>query len=640
MQNRFLTILLLIFIVTSAKGEEEEAVTYALDSINVYAGKRQNESDFSMGDVYRTDGRTIERHSNTSMAELLAENTPFILKQNGNGMMTTLSLRGTSASHTQTIWNGLSITPLTMGQTDYSTLPVFFFEQINIHPGGGSAIFGEGAIGGAVTLQSDAVSWRRSRSLSIMEEIGSFGKTFSGIKFKAGNKKIQSVTKAFFNRCENDFKFQFRDETLTQNHASYKNFGALNETKIRINTQNVIGTHVWFTRYDRDIQPMMQNNDDASKYEEINDQSVKIVTEHLHTGHWLNIRNQLAWMNDRELFGEDLIATHDLTARSNARKDFKKGSAELGGDLHYIKPEVYAYKAGTKEWRGAIFLLTKYSPCEAVTLYGNMRKSFASDMEIPFSPAFGFSVKTDGQKKFRGRFGGNVARNTKVPTLNDRYWGDYANKELTPETAFNLEVNSDGEFDWGKQSTKLNVTVYRNNVDGWILWMPRGNVWKPTNIENVLARGIETNLRHHFKISQSSHEIMMSYNHSFTEIIKGFEDMKPFEGRQMPLTPQNLISCNWNITYKEAAATISGNYTGERTSSDIFDKLEEYFLLDLFLRYKLIFSKKQNNRQHTLLFGAQIKNLLNTNYQSLPFRAMPGRNFSLSVTWELTNEED
>lgn len=641
MQNRILTLFLFLLSVISTRGEEETTFTYALDSVNVYGGRRQSESDFSMERVYRTDEKIIERNNSTSMAELLAGSTPFSLKQNGNGMMTTLSLRGTSASHTQTVWNGLSITPLTMGQTDYSTLPIFFFDQIDIHPGGGSAVFGGGAIGGAVTLLSSPASWKTGHTLSIQEEVGSFGKTFSGIRFKAGNKKIQNVTKAFFNRCENDFSFNFRGERLTQKHASFRNFGALNETKIRLGSNDLLGTHVWFTRYDRNIQPMMQNNDDPTKYEEINDQSTKVIAEHHRIGRWLNIRNTLAWMNDREYFGEDLIATHDLTAMSNARKNFKKASAEIGGDLHYIKPDVYAYKAGTKEWRGSIFLLSKFSPCKPITLYGNIRKNFVNDMVIPLSPAFSFSVETDRRKRLRWTIGGNVARNTKIPTLNDRYWGDYANKELLPETAFNLETNSNWELDWGKRSTSFDISIYRNDVNDWILWMPRGNVWKPTNIKNVLARGIEANLRHLFKISRTKHEIMMSYNHSFTEIIEGFQDMKPFEGHQMPLTPQNLFSCNWNITYKEAAAAISGNYTGERTSSDIYDKMEGYFLLDLSLRYKLKFDKRNvSERQHSLLFGFHVKNLSNTDYQNLPFRGMPGRNFSVSVTWELKNEKD
>lgn len=639
MQNRILaTILLLTGLLSSlhATSEGEEMIsTYTLDSIHVIGTHERNASDFTGAAPYVADTLLLNNRSSASLADFIAQHTTFVVKQNGNGMMTTLSLRGTSASHTQAIWDDVNITPLTMGQTDYSTLPAFFFDDIKIFPGGESAVFGNGAIGGAVALNTANNSQAKNR-LSVQQEIGSYGKSFTGVRMDLGNNRVSNHTRLFFNRCENNFSFTFREERVRQKNASYMNYGALHETGIRINEKHKLSGKLWFTKYNREIQPMMQNNDDPSKYEKIDDQSAKVVLSHEYNGDWLHLRSKAAWINDREHFQGDLIATHNIMLMTNARKNFHKVTVEVGGDLHYIKPEVYAYKEGVEEWRGSIFALSKVTPHRRISLHGNLRQCFVSHMKIPFSPSFGFEVKPVLAQQFQWTLGGNIARNTKIPTLNDRYWGDYANKELTAETAFNLEAKSKWTADINRGQITLDATIYRNDVDNWIMWMPRGVIWKPTNIEKVLARGVEMSSIGTFPIRQTTHKLSASYNHSFTEIRKGFSDMSPFLGHQMPLTPQNTFAGAWCVTYKSTNLTISGSYTGERTSSDIYDILEGYFLMDLAINHTFHFPKKRISKHpQALLLSFQINNLLDKDYQNLPFRGMPGRNFLTGVKWQI-----
>lgn len=641
MQNRILGLIALLtalFPHSRMYAQEEEAHSYTLDSISVIGHKIRELSDFSKASDYEADTLLIENKSHASLADFIAQNTPYVVKQNGNGMMTTLSLRGTSASHTQAMWDDINISPLTMGQTDYSTLPVFFFERIGIHPGGESAVFGNGAIGGAVTLGTHS-PLNESNMLSIQQNIGSYGNTFSGLKWSLGNQRIRSKTALFYHQCENDFHTTFRGETICQKNASYNDYGGLNETEIRLNDKHTLGGKLWFTKFNREIQPMLQNNEDPSKYEKIDDQSAKAVLTHEYDGDWLHWRSKMAWINDREHFKGDLIATHDIMVLSNVRKRIKKLLLELGGEIHYIKPEVYAYKAGTDEWRKSLYLLSQYTPHKRISLHGNLRQTWVSSLSIPFSPAFGFETRPIMGEQLIWTIGGNVARNTKAPTLNDRYWGDYANKELTAETAFNLEAKSKWELFIKQYNATLSATLYRNDVDNWIMWMPRGSVWKPTNIEEVLARGVEIETAHNFPIRQTKHKATFLYNHSFTEIQKGFSDMHPFLGHQMPLTPQNTFAAIWSATYKESDLTISGNYTGERTSSDIFDILKSYFLLDLSLNHTFHFPKKETAKKgQAITLSFQIDNLLDKEYQNLPFRGMPGRNYLAGIKWQIMDK--
>ncbi len=642
MQNRILNTILLSLGATlslHAIPDEEEISHYTLDSVSVIGEQTRQLADFSDATFYQADTLLINNQRHTSLADFIAQNTPYVVRQNGNGMMTTLSLRGTSASHTQAIWDDINITPLTMGQTDYSTLPVFFFESIEIFPGGESAVFGNGAIGGAVSLGSGKSSGE-GNSLSIQQDLGSYGKSFTGIRANLKGKKVHNKTHLFFDRCENNFPVQFRDETFRQKNASYMNYGLLHEIDAQINNRNLLKGKLWFTRHNREIQPMLQNNQDPSKYEKIDDQSAKAVLSHEYSGRWLHLRNKFAWINDREHFQGDLIATHDIMLQTNARKRFRKALVEVGGDLHYIKPEVYAYKAGVEEWRGALFLLSKVTPHKRITLHGNIRQCFASNLSIPFSPSFGLETTPILGKNILWKLGGNIARNTKVPTLNDRYWGDYANQELTAETAFNLEAKSSWEATIKRGKIFLGATLYRNDVDNWIMWMPRGVIWKPINIEKVLARGVEVEANSTFPICQTTHKLSLSYNHSFTEIQKGFSSMSPFLGHQMPLTPQNTFAGVWSLQYKATDLSISGNYTGERTSSDIYDILEGYFLMDLSINHTFAFPKKRVGKYgQRITLSFQIHNLLDKRYQNLPFRGMPGRNFLGGIKWRMEKNQ-
>ena len=330
MQNRFL-IGLFISLLTSlpsiSQAEESNEEVQELDSVSVIGENRKDISEFSGASCVHY-GEEIKSH--TDVSSFIAQQTAFVIKQNGNGMMSTLSLRGTAASHTATQWNGISISSLTMGQTDFSTLPTFFFDRMAIYPGGESAIFGDGAIGGAVQLSSVPTSSHATQensdlkwNLSAETDWGSFGKRFHGFKFYADKNRVTNRTALFHSKCDNDYSFSFRGETHEQKNAQYKNFGLLNETSVRIGKGSsflkggdIIGADVWFTKFSRDIQPMMQNNEDPTKYEDISDQSVKIVLRQDRVSRKYDLHNKIAWSNDREKYQNDLIATHDISIQS------------------------------------------------------------------------------------------------------------------------------------------------------------------------------------------------------------------------------------------------------------------------------------------------------------------------------------
>ena len=84
--------------------------------------------------------------SSNSLSDLLKKHTSIYIKEYGRGMSSYLSLRGTSSSHTSIDWNGQSLAVPTMGQTDLSHIPLYFFDNMSIHIGGSSVLYGSGSL--------------------------------------------------------------------------------------------------------------------------------------------------------------------------------------------------------------------------------------------------------------------------------------------------------------------------------------------------------------------------------------------------------------------------------------------------------------------------------------------------------------
>ena len=606
--------------------------SYELKEIEVFAkyAPAFENSKFTGGSVLVAETAILTTLQHTSLSDYLAQNTPVFIRESGNGMLSTISLRGTASSHTSVSWNGLTINPLTMGQVDFSQLPLFLFDRVAVHPGGESALYGNGAIGGGISL-SNQPDFEKKSSFSLQETAGSFGYSFTGAKIYIGDKKVQSKSAFFYNRADNNFPFLYRDKEEKQKNAAYHNYGLLEELDFKLNEKQQIGAKFWHTSYLREIQPSMQNNNDASKYEEISDRSTRLMADYLFSAP-VTLRTKAAWINDYQEYKKDIIATNNFTLNINAGKSlknflFREIDIKGGADIQYIRPEVHAYREGIEEWRTGVFLFSRFLILKRWDVTCNFRQEFISGMEIPFTPSLGSSVRIVDDLHHQLLVRGNVSRNFKVPTLNDRYWGDMDNRYLKPEDGFNIEAGGRYSFTRIFYHLSFEAMAYRNDVSDWIMWMPYGNIWKPQNIDKVETRGIEVNCKQTFTFPHSEHFLLLNYAYTHAEVKKGFQEMRPFEGKQMPLLPEQTCSAVWQTQVRKLSFSLQGSYTGKRATSNIFDIMDAYFVTNLTAGYRFPF------KQHSLKTSLNLNNLFDVEYQSVPFKAMPGRHFYISLVY-------
>ncbi len=112
--------------------------------------KQNSEGQF----VKELDDSLIQQNE-PLLTSLLKFNSPFFFRENGYGMVSSASIRGTGAAQTAVVWNGININSQFTGQTDFNTINTQVFDNISLRPGGGSVVYGSGAIGGSIHLNND-----------------------------------------------------------------------------------------------------------------------------------------------------------------------------------------------------------------------------------------------------------------------------------------------------------------------------------------------------------------------------------------------------------------------------------------------------------------------------------------------------
>lgn len=566
-----------------------------------------------------------------SLSDYIIQHTPIFIKESGSGMLATLSLRGTASSHTAVNWNGLTINSLTMGQMDFNQLPLFLFDEVALHLGGESALHGNGSIGGSILLGSNT-RYKKIFSLEAQQTSGSFGYSFSGIKCKVGNEVIQSKTAILFNRSDNNFPFPVSDfegtHTEIQQHAAYYNYSLLQEIFTKLSPRDELSAHVWHSYYFREIQPSIQNNTDESQYDEISTRTTRLVFNYKHEG-TIKWGANASYVDDYQLNFSDIIASRSLTFAPEAEKRWRKFLLKLGGNVQYIVPQVYSYQDGVDETRFDLFILSRYSPCQSLDINLNARQGMVTGITVPFTPSAGFSWRLLQQVGHALLLRGSVSRSFKVPTLNDRYWGGLDNRYLFPEDGFNREISLDYGLNLSDYSLQLGTNGYINTVQNWIMWMPRGDIWKPQNIAKVEAKGIEVSTKQNYKWDKNELQLVCNYAYTLTTILEGFNEMQVFTGNQMPLLPKHSATALLKIEHDNRyLLQLNANYVGERTTSNLFDVMYDYCLLNASAGYTFRWNK---NTMNVLL---QVNNVLNAVYQNMPYKAMPGRNMLFTVKYK------
>ncbi|MEN8115431.1 MAG: TonB-dependent receptor [Bacteroidota bacterium] len=638
--RRFVVLVILFFISVSCLLAQKPFTlldTVQIEEVVSYGELRKYQSGVKIESI---STEHIDLVQEGGLENVIKRFTPIYIKTDAGGLAT-IRFRGTSPNHTAINFGGININSLTLGHSNLSNIPSFLFDEISLQYGSSSAVNGSGAVGGALYLGLKNY-WTEGLKISTKATVGSFGEYFTGAKIFTGNGRWESVSRAYFYQKENNFPFNnpYTGDVENpgavcdvQKGAAIKNMGLLQELNYKFNANQFFKSSFWIENNWRQVQPNMQTNYHYSGTQEIDNDNVRIWSEYINNQHKINFKGGLGFVHEKQVFDdieEQIIQTDRLVSEIEASTDFDFGlGLKAGAKYKYIVPNVHAYADSVIDFEEHfdIYLSSFYKVNEKLKFTLNLRQSFVTNFDAPFTPSLGaeYTLRT-GDLSFV-KITSALSRSYRVPTFNDRYWGIQGNPNLKPETGNNLELGARYSFDNGEWQTNLNVNAFYMDVKNWIEWRNFG-VWMAHNVQEVVSKGVEFQYSAGFPVGNLEGDLILNYTFNPVEPVETIDNSGVLN-RQMNYVPKYMGNTSFRIKHKSWHFYTDGQYTGKRFTDDFGKELPGNFIANSGVGYKLPWKKHLFN----LLFA--VNNVFDVDYQNQRYYAMPGRSFRFSIKYEV-----
>lgn len=548
--------------------------------------------------------------NSTSLSDLLRFQSNIYIKENGRGATSSPSFRGTGAQRTAFVWNGINVNSIFLGQGDINNLNLLSYENVGIKFGGGSVIYGSGAIGGSIHL-NNTLDFNKGFHGSLFSEYSSFETLNSTIKAKYSNHKLSFSFSANHSKSENDY--EVAEKKFINRNGEYQNTGFNLGLAFKINESNEV---YWQTQHYNSDQhyPIFDENQTKTKYE---------VQTFRSLGGWKmnsdKIKNdlKLVYLEDNfQYFGDinKAKSSGGIGKQYIVRNDLdyfvsNKSSFNLISEYQYNQGE--GYQSGIiNPKRNQVNLSLLYRNEQLAKFYWEVgaKYDFVEGYESPF--LFSASAKYNVNVWYQTST--NISRNFRAPTFNDLYWKPGGNLDLKAETSYQAEMSHYFNY----KNFKLGITPYYIKMKDMIQWVPMTSaIWSPVNVDKVDYYGLETELSFMKKWKNQQFKSQLSY--SYTKSIDS-ETKK-----QLSYVPIHQLNFNSNYQYKIVGLFFQALYNSKRfTNNSESSFLEDFLVLNAGININPI---------KNIQVGFKVNNLTNQVYETLNYYFMPKRNYAVNL---------
>ena len=604
-----------------AKAQGDSVV---LKPVTVYG--LPDEKYLAGGQFYGLDSALRSQQASRHLGEILAFQFPVYFRNYGNGMLSGISMRGTSPSHVAVRWNGININSFSLGQADFSILPTIAFDDVKVHAGGGSARFGSGAFGGSVLLSSTGTT---TNMLSVSQEVGSFGRYFTSLKgsFRVG--KFSSSSSLYRVQAKNDFPIPGYGER--QPHAAYWQQGFVQHAQYSFSNARRITIDYWFNDSHKEIQPTIGNNNSSDEQDDRNHR-LSVFYEQNTTQGLSKIGG--GFVDDKIIYNGSVSEIVRWIASASHQYTFKNqwnvsGSAEW----NHIIGKVKEYGPTPPEEDRVDLAAAVQKTFKKVSASFNLRQPFITHVTAPLLPYIGADVVLFENAVQQWLLSVNGSKNFRAPTFNDRYWQEAGSRDLQPETSYAAEAG----LGWRYYTLKINARGFYQHIDQWIQWIPmEQGIYRPRNVKQVRTDGIEASIEDQAVIGVVMIRAKLSYQYTQAITLETDDTDAAAVGKQLIYTPIHTGSGTVSAVYKTWSANAYLQYSGKRFTESSNSAV---YALDPFVLTDLSLNKSWTRNQHDFTLSFQVKNLFDKTYQLYAGRAMPGRNFNLKISYHLNRKK-
>jgi len=553
---------------------------------------------------------SILKDSYETLGNLLQKQANFYFKQNGNGMVSSISLRGTSASQTGVYWNGISINSALNGQTDFNTLQGNSFDELEVRKGGGSVLLGNGSIGGAINLK-DKVRFEEGQGVRLLAGAGSYETYFSQLTAHWSNDRFYAKISGGLQSSVNDY--DYLETELKNDNGQYKNYNINTTFGFKINDYHSINLNASVFDNDRNLSRTLT----AESLSNLVSKDRRLLLNWKYVGDRFTSSLKTAFLhedfeylfdkNDLEngSYGESerFIAKYDFSYFLNNKIFFRAGLEfeNAVGNGSSI--------SGVTQNDATSYFLFHHEPIERLMYNASFRVGLSSAYDIPFIYSLDAKYQFTKQLSLRTAF----STNYRLPTFNDLYWEPGGNPDLKPENSLSAELG----LDYKSNDFQIAGGAYVIKSKDLIQWRPvTQDFWQPQNVSNASNYGLEFSAAYNW--SFGSHIFGIKANYDYT--IAQDDDIE----KQLIYVPKHRAGGYLDYSWGQWRFNYNLQYIGEVfTTTSNSQSLDAYFLSDISF-YRDLFKE-------VLTLGFKVNNLFNENYQSVAYRPMPGRNYLLQI---------
>jgi len=546
--------------------------------------------------------------SSSSLKEFLDAHTNLFFKEYGRGMLSSISIRGTGASHTLVLWNGIPINSKLNGQVDFNSIYFTGLDRLQLKRGGESILFGSGAIGGVIET-GESISFVKKKTFSNSFHYGSFSSIFNHTKIKLSDNRYFLSLNFTTDYSKNDYLYP--DKNLKNTNGKYRGNDYQLSIATKIDQKNILSLHSHYNTLSRNLSGTLYAPSNSKLNTKNNQQlfSWKFHQKKINNVFTIAyVYEEYKYFPNKDITDSSLSKSENFIIKNETEINTSKSQFNFGN----LFENVMGVGDHIQEHR-----LQSYS------IYGNwlyrfkhfhiqtgIRKEFHSSYSIPLMGRLKMEY-LGFHKNFRT--GVSLSSNYKVPNINDLYWNPGGNQDLKPEKSRTYELFAG--FSLNNFHTKL-TGFYIDSKD-LIKWTPfTSNLWKPINFEKVKSKGIELEAHTKLKILSQTF-IKLNGSFSYQQVINSLNN------NLLPYVPMETAFIAMNVEHGKWDFLLSGKYVGKvftTTSNTLYIPSHQIINTKMIFRY--------NN---SISIGGGINNLLNTYYETFPSRPQPGRNYNINI---------
>jgi vitamin B12 transporter len=566
-----------------------------------------------------------------TLAEALRRNTAIFVRSYGGSGVATLSLRGTSSSHTNVYWNNLEVGSPMLGVTDLSTIPIQAADDFKVQYGFASLSDGSGGIGGSVRINNSFESLQKEH-LALDFFGGSFGRLQGSGRVNLVGKKLGAQIGVLRFTAENNFEYPDISKPDTplrrMQNAEFDQSALWALLYYRFSRFEQLSLKTSLTQTERELPASLTGNTDV--FDNMRDSRLMSVLDYQRFGdksHFVISTGMVMDQNDFQNGSDSSNNKNQFVSWQNSmrfRYNFSdKLRMESGMRFKTDAASSPAYNETVTQTRTSLFTDWHYLLTDYLEFSLLLREELVNDYWSPILGAVGARVLISKEQTLRF----HAARNYRYPGLNDLFWTPGGNQDLKPETSYNFEAGYHIEVSgW----PSLNLSLFHNIIDDWIQWQPNNAIWTPQNIRKVANTGMELKLSEVYELGDFNLSWRIDYAYTRSVTIATYTGSPENENNQLPFIPEHLFAGGIELHYDRFYLRLRQQFTGSYfTNADNSIYMPYYNLTDINFGIEDLIE----NSQHKLSLNLELNNIFNYPYQVLPYRPEPGFNAGVRISY-------